>query len=322
MQGPGSTPAPLSPSGMGLAVACYACWGLVPVYWKGIAAIPSYEALIARVVWTALLLWLAGHLIGRSSETWARGGREWLWTALAAGLLAGNWGLFVWAVQSGQIVATSLGYYINPLVSIVLGMLVLGERLNPIQSLAVGTAACGVLTLTLLAGELPWISLVLAGSFALYGLIHKLHPQPALAGLAREMLLLSPVALVALFVLQRTGDAALVGLTGTEHAYLSLSSVVTAVPLLLFHAATRRLPLYAVGMFQYIAPTLTLVLAVVVYHEPFTRAHSLGFGFVWLGLATFTFDSLRRARAERGMASVAPDEESSIPSARTDAERA
>jgi chloramphenicol-sensitive protein RarD len=314
MQAAGPTSSPLSPSGMGLAIACYGGWGLVPIYWKGIAAIPAFEALIARIVWTFLLLWIVGRLVGRASEIWERGGREWLWTILSAGLLAGNWGLFVWAVQSDQIVATSLGYYINPLVSIVLGMLILGERLNPIQSLAVGTAACGVVTLTILAGSLPWISLALAGSFALYGLIHKLHPQPALAGLTREMMLLSPLALIALLVLHQSGSAQLLDVTGAEHAYLSLSSVVTAVPLLLFHAATRRLPLYAVGMFQYIAPTLTLVLAVVVYHEPFTRAHSLGFGFVWLGLATFTFDSLRRARADRVGPPATPDAESPISS--------
>jgi chloramphenicol-sensitive protein RarD len=291
---------------MGLAIGCYLAWGLVPVYWKGIVEIPAAEALIPRIVWTFVLLWIATRITGRTAETWAEGGREWGWTMLAALLLAGNWGIFVYAVQSDQVVASSLGYYINPLVSILLGLVILGERLNPIQAFAVATAAFGVGALTIQADELPWISLVLATSFATYGLIHKLHPQPALAGLTREMLVLSPLALLAFGYLFTRSGSPLVDASLGDHLYLSLSSVVTAVPLLLFHAATRRLPLVAVGMFQYIAPTITLILATVVYREPFTSAHALGFGFVWVGLAVFTFDSLRRTRSVRKAAGAGP----------------
>jgi chloramphenicol-sensitive protein RarD len=287
----------LSTSGMGLALCCYASWGLVPVYWKGIAEITAAEALIPRILWTLVLLWIASRLSGRAAETWAKGGREWGWTLLASLFLAANWGLFVYAVQSNQVIASSLGYYINPLVSILLGMLILGERLNPIQAVAVAIAAFGVATLTIRAGSLPWISLVLAVSFAIYGLIHKLHPQPPIAGLTREMMILSPLALLALGVLFHAGGSKLIDASLREQAYLALSSVVTAVPLLLFHAATRRLPLFAVGMFQYIAPTLTLLLAVVVYREPFGSTQAMGFAFVWAGLAIFTFDSVRRTRA-------------------------
>jgi len=207
--------------------------------------------------------------------------------------------LFVYAVQTDQVLASSLGYYINPLVSILLGLLILGERLNTTQAIAVATAAFGVATITIQAGELPWISLVLATSFATYGLIHKLHPQPPLAGLTREMMLLSPLALLAFAYLTTRSESPLVEASIGEHFYLSLSSVVTAVPLLLFHAATRRLPLVAVGMFQYIAPTITLILATAVYHEVFTSAHAMGFGLVWVGLGVFTFDSVRRTRATR-----------------------
>ena len=284
---------------MSLAICCYLAWGLVPIYWKGIVEIPAIEALIPRIVWTFALLWIATLATGRTAETWARGGREWGWTLLAAMLLAGNWGLFVYAVQTDQVLASSLGYYINPLVSILLGLLVLGERLNTTQAIAVATAAFGVATITIQAGELPWISLVLATSFATYGLIHKLHPQPPLAGLTREMMLLSPLALLAFAYLTTRSESPLVEASIGEHFYLSLSSVVTAVPLLLFHAATRRLPLVAVGMFQYIAPTITLILATAVYHEAFTSAHAMGFGLVWVGLGVFTFDSVRRTRATR-----------------------
>jgi len=289
----------LSSTGIGLAICCYLAWGLVPIYWKGIVEIPAIEALIPRIVWTFVLLWIATLATGRTAETWAEGGREWGWTMLSAFLLAGNWGLFVYAVQTDQVIASSLGYYINPLVSILLGLVILGERLNRTQGLAVLTAAFGVATLTFQVGELPWISLVLAMSFATYGLIHKLHPQPPLAGLTREMMLLSPLALLAFAYLTTRSSSPLVDASVGEHFYLSLSSVVTAVPLLLFHAATRRLPLVAVGMFQYIAPTITLILATVVYHEAFTSAHAIGFGFVWIGLGVFTFDSVRRTRSAR-----------------------
>ncbi len=289
----------LSATGMGLAVCCYSLWGLVPIYWKGILEIPATEVLIPRILWTFILLWVVARLTGRAAETWAEGGREWGWTLLAALLLASNWCLFVYAVQTDQVIASSLGYYINPLVSILLGLVILRERLNPVQACAVAIAAVGVAALTVQAGELPWISLILAFSFALYGLIHKLHPQPALAGLTREMMVLSPVALLALAILVTGSKSALADASLGQHAYLSLSSVVTAVPLLLFHAATRRLPLIAVGMFQYIAPTITLTLATVLYREPFTSAHATGFGLVWVGLGIFTFDSLRQTRSTR-----------------------
>jgi chloramphenicol-sensitive protein RarD len=291
---------------MSLAITCYLAWGLVPIYWKGIIAIPAAEALIPRILWTLVLLLVATWITGRSAETWAAGGRKWGWTLLSALLLAGNWGLFVYAVQSDQVIASSLGYYINPLVSILLGLVILGERLNRIQAFAITIAAIGVATLTIRAGELPWISLVLAFSFATYGLIHKLHPQPPLAGLTREMLVLSPFALLAVGGLVFQMESPLLHATIGEHFYLSLSSIVTAVPLLLFHAATRRLPLVAVGMFQYIAPTITLLLATALYREPFTSAHAAGFGFVWVGLAVFTFDSLRRTRSARRLARADP----------------
>lgn len=286
----------LSTSGIGLAIACYSLWGVVPVYWKVVASIPSIEVLAPRIVWSAILLLILARLAGRQAETWQVDRKQLGWTLASALFLSANWFGFVYAVQTDQVIATSLGYYINPLASIVLGMLVLGERLNRIQTIAVVIAAGGVVVLTLQAGTLPWISLGLAGSFALYGLLHKLSPQPPFAGLTREMLILSPVALLGTAWLVANDQSQLAHASLGTHAYLSLSSVVTAAPLLLFHAATRRLPLIAVGMFQYIAPTLTLLLAVLVYGEPFTPAHAAGFGFVWFGLAIFTFDSVLRAR--------------------------
>ena len=295
MASPSNADPSLSTSGMGLAIACYLGWGLVPIYWKGITEIPADEALIPRILWTMALLLVASILTGKSAETWYASPADWAWSLLAALLLAGNWALFIWAVQTDQVIATSLGYYINPLMSILLGLIVIGERLNRIQTVAVFIAAAGVTTLTLREGELPWISLVLATTFALYGLIHKARPAPPLGGLTREMVVLAPLMLIGLCLLFTKSESPLLEASLADHAYLSLTSVVTAGPLLLFHAATRRLPLVAVGMFQYIAPTITLLLATAVYDETFTPAHATGFGLVWVGLIFFTVDSVRRA---------------------------
>ena len=286
----------LSRSGMGLAVSCYLLWGLVPIYWKAIPEIAPDEALIPRILWTLAVLGVATLVTGRMAENWTSDIRDWGWNLLAASLLAGNWTLFIYAIQTDRVIATSLGYYINPLVSILFGLVILGERLNRVQSIAIAVAACGVATLTIREGELPWISLVLATTFGLYGLLHKLHPQPALAGLTREMMVLAPFAVLGFGWLAARSESMLVDASLGSHAYLSLTGVITATPLLLFHAATKRLPLVAVGMFQYIAPTITLVLATAVYGEPFTTSHALGFGFVWIGLGLFSFDSIRRSR--------------------------
>ena len=286
---------PLSSSGMGFAVGAYMIWGLTPIYWKTLVSIPSAEVLIPRIGWTALFMLLLARLTGRQAEIWDLDLRGWARTLAAALLLAGNWGVFIYAVQSGQVLATSLGYYINPIASILLGLVILGERLNRIRALAVAISGVGVAIMTYQAGTLPWISLGLAGSFALYGLIHKLAPQPPFAGLAREMLILSPLALLGLGLFALHSNSALLEAPLEMHAWLSLTSLITAAPLLLFHASTRRLPLIAVGMFQYISPTITLVLAVAIYGEAFTMSHATGFGCVWFGLATFTLDSIRRA---------------------------
>lgn len=296
-----------SRSGMGFATACYVGWGLVPVYWKAIHGIPADELLIPRVLWTLALMLVAAGATGQLAPVLRARPADWAYTGTAALLLAANWTLFIYAIQIDQVIATSLGYYVNPLVSILLGLLVLGERLNRAQASAIAIAAGGVAVLTLREGRLPWISLVLALSFALYGLIHKLRPQPSLGGLTREMLFLGPLALAGIGLLATRVHAPLLEASVADHGFLALSGVVTAGPLLLFHAATRRLPLFAVGMFQYIAPTLTLLLAVFVYGEPFTSSHALGFGLVWIGLAVFTFDSVRRARPATPALVARPD---------------
>lgn len=286
----------LSAAGIGFASGCYLLWGIVPVYWKLVAAVPAFEMLIARILWTLLLV-LGIALISRRRRE-LRGARltDWGWSLVAASVLAVNWVTFIYAVQTDRVLATSLGYFINPLMSVLLGMLVLGERLSRVQGVSVAVAAAGVAAMAIRAGSLPWISLVLATSFALYGLVHKLRPQPAIGGLVREMMVLSPIAMTAFALLARGGDSVLVAAPTTLHALVALAGPVTAAPLLLFHAAARRLPLVVVGMFQYVAPTLTFLLATLWYREPFTQDAAIGFALVWLALALFVLDAARRLR--------------------------
>jgi chloramphenicol-sensitive protein RarD len=293
----GRTPS-LPAKGIGFAVGCYVAWGVVPIYWKGIIDIPASEALIPRILWTLVVMWMAALLTGRGRENWTRSKRDWALTAVSAVLIAVNWGIFVYAVQQSQIVATSLGYYITPLMSILLGLVVLGERLSRVHAIATAIAAFGVAVMALREGEVPWISLMLATTFSLYGLVQKLHPQPPpLAGLTREMMVLTPIALLGLVHILTQTDSTFAQATLSDHAYLALSGVITAIPLLLFHAATRHLPLVAVGMFQYIGPTITLAVATFLFKESFSSAQAMGFGLVWIGLIVFSIDSIRRARA-------------------------
>lgn len=283
-----------SKTGVGYALGAYTLWGFAPIYWKLTERIPADEVISARVLWTLVTMLGLLLLTGRGSEIrpLLRPGRQ-LWISLAAALLLSlNWLTFIYAVHTDRVTATSLGYYINPLVSVLLGLVILRERLRARQALAVTLALVGVASLLLNTGTLPWISLVLAVSFAFYGLIHKLFPSPPRAGLALEMTLLAPLATGYALWLVARGDSAQMDAPLTTHLLLAASGLVSAAPLLCFHAATRRLPLVSVGMFQYLAPTIALLLAVFVFGEPFERADALAFGCVWAGLACFVWDSL------------------------------
>jgi chloramphenicol-sensitive protein RarD len=284
-----------SRAGVLYAISAYGLWGVVPIYWKWLQALPALELIGPRIAWTATLLVALLAASGRAREI-ARVDRKLLAPIVLAALLVScNWFIFIYAVQTDQIIATSLGYYINPLVSVFLGLVVLGERLRPLQSVAVGLACVGVAAYALRLGALPWISVVLAVTFGFYGLVHKLNPQPPLPGLAREMIVLLPIAVLIQGGLVLADESALVDASVGMHALVALSGLVTAAPLFCFRAATARLPLFAVGMFQYLAPTLTLLIAVALYGEPFTRDHAITFGCVWLALALFTFDAIRAA---------------------------
>lgn len=282
--------------GVACAVAAYAIWGLVPIYFKAVAEVSAFEIIAHRVLWSLALLAAVLGLTRNRSGFDALRANPALWgrVAFAALLVTGNWLVFVWAVNAGRVLETSLGYYINPLVSILFATLFLGERLRPMQVAALVLAALGVANQVLALGSLPWVSLALAFSFAGYGLMRKRIPLDATSGLFFETLLAAPFALA--FLAWAAGQGALgFGCFGLNTDVLvALSGVVTAVPLVLFAAGARRLRLTTLGFLQYIAPTLTFLLAVFVFGEPFSARQGWTFALIWSGLACYTLDLLRR----------------------------
>ena len=284
--------------GLWYGVAAYAIWGVTPVFWKLLDGVPVLQQTGHRVVWSVPVLGAAVVLLGRRDRMRdaMRDRRTLALTALAGTLLITNWGVFVWAIASEQIVEASLGYFINPLLSVALGVLVLGERLRRPQAVAVGLAALGVVYMTVSLGELPWVSLVLAGTFAVYGLIKK-HPLASspLEGLLGETSIGAVPALTLLVVVGLRGEGAF-GVDVCDTALLVAAGVVTAAPLLLFGAAAQRIPLSTVGLLQYLAPSLQFALGVAAYGEPIVAGQLVGFAFVWSALIVFTADNYRGLR--------------------------
>lgn len=272
----------------------------MPLYFKAVAAAPPLELLSHRVAWSVLFLLALvarkGQLRGLRSAL--RPGRTLAMLAAASALIAVNWGVYIWAILAGRVMEGSLGYFINPLVNVGLGLLVLGERLERPVGIAVAVASLGVVWLTVGLGHLPWVSLSLAFSFGAYGLLRKLVPVGALLGLCVETLLLLPFALGYLAWAAANGRLAFASGHLRLDILLVLAGPITAVPLLFFAAAARRLPLSTLGFLQYLSPTLQLVLAVFVFGEPLDGARAGAFAFIWLGLAIFTAYSVRKSWAK------------------------
>lgn len=295
------------PTGRGLAfaVAAYLLWGLLPLYFAVLAPAGPFEIVGWRIVFSVLFCAVLLAVTGawRSLRALARDRRILLTLGLAGVLIYANWQVYVVATLSGRVVEASLGYFLNPIVSVVLGVLVLRERLRPAGWVAVGLSLAATLVLTLASGGFPWIAFALAISFGLYGLIKKRLGDrvDALGGLTLETAWLTPVAVAQLSVVAATGGLSL-GAAGPGHAVLlALAGVVTAVPLLLFAAAARRLPLVLIGMLQYLTPVLQLLLGVLLFREPMTVARWTGVGLIWAGLAILTVDSVLSARSARRM---------------------
>ena len=293
-----------------LGIFAYVIWGLFPLYFKAIAAVPAVEIIVHRVLWSALfgalLLMLWKH------PGWWRELRDnptRLAVLTGSGLLiAANWLVYVWAVNNGRMLEASLGYYINPLINVLLGMLLLGERLRRLQWVAVGLAVVGVLQQVWQVGSLPWVSLVLALTFGFYGLIRKKAPVAALPGLVVETWLLLPVALGWL-LLHPAAVSSQPEFWSEPHAFwLIAAGPVTLIPLLCFNAAARHLPYTTLGFLQYIAPTLVMLLAVLVYGETLAADKLLAFLFIWAGLVVYSVDIWLGAR-RRGQVARPPAEQ-------------
>lgn len=286
--------------GLYAAVGAYILWGLFPLYWKALLPVSSMEILAHRIFWS--LVFMAGVLSLRRDWSWLkpalRDRKVLRIYAIASGLLAANWLVYVWAVNSGYVIESSLGYFINPLVSVLLGVVFLRERLRPMQIASVGIAALGVAYLTFEYGRPPWIALALAFTFGLYGLVTKTASLSAARGFTLEMVVLVLPTAVYLGYLGGSGQAAF-GEYSAATVLLALAGPVTSIPLLLFGSAARSIPLSMVGFFQYIAPTLQLLIGVLVYHEAFPVSRLLGFASIWAALLLYSFDLARNNGAKK-----------------------
>lgn len=286
--------------GLLLGVAAYGFWGVVPLFWRLLDGVPALEVLAHRVSWGLVAFVGIAAAFGAGPDARrAMRDRRVVLTLLASGLLlAVNWGTFIYAVATDRLLHSSLGYFITPLFSVLLGTLALKERLRRLQWAAVLFATAGVVQLAAHAGGLPWIALVLAGSFSVYGLVRKTAAVPALAGSALETLFVAPFAASYLVYLAVTGRGAFGFADLRTTLLLVATGLITALPLVWFTAAARRLPLSTLGFLQYLSPTGQLILAVLVFREPFARRDAAAFACVLVGLALFSLDLWRsRARA-------------------------
>lgn len=289
--------------GVWAAVAAFVAWGFSPLYWHLLDAVPSLQIVLHRVVWSALFV--AVVLLWRSGHDWLRqtlvGQPKLGWTLAASSLLiAGNWGLYIWAVNAGHVVEAALGYFINPLCNVVIGVLFLRERLRWLQWISVLVALAGVAWLTVQYSGLPWIALTLALSFSLYGLLRKQAHVDPVAGLGVESAFLFLPGLAWLLWIEWHGGGGFGHGYGTLNALLlALSGVLTALPLIGFAYAVRRIPLSVAGLLQYISPTLQFLVGVFLLHEAFDHGQLIGFVFIWIALALFVLDGLRGDRPPR-----------------------
>ncbi|WP_308258941.1 EamA family transporter RarD [Pseudonocardia sp. H11422] len=284
---------------MASAVGAYTIWGMFPAFWPLLEPAVPVEALAHRIAWTALLMVgvltaLHGWPVLRALSL-----RGWLMVAAAAGLITVNWALFIASVFTGRVVEAALGYFVSPLFSVLLGVLVLRERLRPAQWAALVLATAAVAVITVENGRVPWVSLVLGATFGLYGLIKKTVALDTVSGLTAESLVIGPLALATVVWFEAAGNGTLTG-HGAGHVLLLLAGgPVTAVPMLLYGAAARRVPLSTIGVLMYLNPTLQFLWGVVVAGEDMPATRWAGFVLVWTALLVFTVDLLRQSRSPR-----------------------
>jgi chloramphenicol-sensitive protein RarD len=290
------------------ALACFGAWGLLPVYWKQIPDVPAAEMVAHRVVWSLLFV----MILLTWERSWTGLRPQWTartlgWAALSGSAVTVNWGIYIWAVNSGRVVDTSLGYFLMPLVNLLIGLVAFRERLRPWQWVAVAIAAAGVSQALVARAGLPWVALGLCSSFGLYGALRKNSHLDSLPGLFFETLAMTPLALAWLAHAKIAGTAAFGFHDLHASAFLMGAGMVTAVPLLWFSHAARRLPLSTVGFVQYLSPSLSFVLGTALYHEPVTTPRLITFVCVWIALAVFTGEALwQRRRAATAAGATTP----------------
>ncbi|MCR5064696.1 MAG: EamA family transporter RarD [Bacteroidales bacterium] len=285
--------------GLLYGLLCYTIWGLFPLYWRMIDHVDSIEILAHRMLWSGVFmvtlfigirhLRLRNHIKKRS---------QYLMLLVTGTLITFNWGLYIWAINHGYILQSSLGYYINPLVNVLLGYIFLHERLNRAQTIALILAFAGVLYFTIDYGHFPFISLALAFSFGIYGLLKKKMGLNATAALTVETIWMMPAALIYITFIAVEGNSALNTFDWFTWLLLLLAGAVTAIPLLLYGKAAERITLTALGFLQYVSPTGQFLIGIIVYREPFTTAHIVCFSLIWTGLIIFTIDTVRKIRVK------------------------
>lgn len=283
------------------AAGAYGAWGVIPLYFHLIREVPSGEVIAHRILWCVVIL-IAYQLASgawRGLGALLRQPRSLAMLALSATCISTNWLIFIHSVNTGQVLQTSLGYFINPLFSVALGTLLLKEGLRPLQLAAVAIAASAVALMVLRFGQFPWIALSLAFTFGIYGLVRKHVPVSSPNGLLAETSLMLPVSLGYLAWIGLNGTAQFDDLTWTMRGYVALSGVVTTVPLLLFASGARRLPLSTLGFLQYLAPSISFLVAVFLLGESFGTAQAVTFGMIWFALALYSVDLVRRVRSTR-----------------------
>ncbi len=287
--------------GVIFALAAFGLWGLAPIYFKAVASVNPTEVLAHRVIWSVVFLFL---LISFNQQwkalfTLIKDRKIVFRLLFTAVLISVNWLIFIWAVGANRIVETSLGYYINPLISVVLAMLFLGERLRPLQWMAIGLALLGVINQIVVVGSLPLVALTLAFSFGFYGLLRKKISINPVIGLTVETLLLMPFALVYLVWLSNNNTLAFTQQALTIDVLLIAAGLVTSLPLIFFAAATNRLSLTSIGLIQYTAPSITFLLAILIYDEPFGGAQLITFGCIWVALILFSVEGYRYQKRKK-----------------------
>lgn len=285
--------------GIFFGLAAYVLWGILPVYWKALELVSPFEILSSRFMWSCVFVFLLiifqkkWPLFAKEVKQVFSNVKTGAAMAAAGITISFNWGTFIWAVNNGHIVETSMGYYINPLVSILFAVVFLRERLDKMQLAAITCAFIGVASMVYSFGKIPWVSLTLAFTFALYGLLKKILPVSALTSIMLETLLITPLALVYEYSLWQQGVSFYASGNLQVIMMLTGAGIVTAIPLLLFTAGARLLPLKIIGFLQYISPTLTLLIGVFVYNESFTASHLLAFEWIWAALLLFIVSQLR-----------------------------